>query len=402
MLEKVYLAKQKIFNRSNKVFANELLFRDHEHGINNFPTHMKATSHVLVNVLTNINSLINESGILLINVDEEFLLSNMVELLDKNRFMLEILETTELSEDVVSKIIQYHKGGFKIAIDDFDCSAEMIKKFTPLFKYVHLIKIDVIDAEPQNLENVVGKFKKMGLKLLAEKIETEEDHQKYLSMGFDLFQGYHLDRPETIEIDRKKDVTQYVILHLLKLIKSDAGTDSIESYIKQRPELSFKLIKFLNTQVKFETKIESIVQVITLLGRDRLLRWLLLYLYSEMADNPVCEAILAIATKRAEFMENEASPTDRDKAYTAGMFTMLGALFDVDNKEIIKGINLDKDITELVVNKKGKFLSSLLKSEKLEQVYLKQLMIANFEKIDPIDILYVLGINGVEIDKNKF
>ena len=400
-MDKIYLAKQKIFNKSNKVFAYELLFRDHAHGIKNFPTNMRATSHVLINVLTNVSELLDETGIILVNVDEEFLLSGMIDVLDKSKFMLEILETTDLNEKVLSKIKQYHKRGFKIAIDDFDCSSEMIKKFTPLFKYIHLVKIDVLSSEPENLKNVVAKMKKVGLKLLAEKVETKEDYQNYLNMGFDLFQGYHLHRPEVVEVERNKDVTQLIILNLIKLIKNDANTESIESYIKQRPDLSLKLVKFLNSQSKFDVEIESIIQIITLLGRDKLLRWLLLYLYSEMSDNPVSEIILTIATARAQRMEDNATAAEKDKAYISGMFSMLGALFDSDTKDIIKDIKLDKDITDLLVKRKGKFLSSLLESEESERVYLKKLCVENFNKIDPIDIMYTLGLNGVSIDKNS-
>lgn len=399
---KIYLAKQKIYNTKNKIFAHELLYRDYEYGIKNFPSNVIATSHVLINVLTNINEVLNETGVVLVNLDEEFLLSGLIDLLDNKKFILEILETTDLTDDVVQKIIQYHKRGFKIAIDDFDCSPRMIKKFSPILKYINLVKIDVLTSDPDNLVKTVAKFKKIGLRLLAEKIETKEEYEKYHNMGFDLFQGYYLNKPEVVEIDRSKDVTQYIILNLIKLIKTDGSTQAIESYIKQRPDLSFKLIKFLNTQVKFETKVESIVQVVTLLGRDTLLRWLLLYLYSEMSDNPVSETILAIALKRAEKMERNANPNEKDKAYTAGMFSMLGALFDVDNAEIVKGINLDKDITDVVVHKKGKYLSSLLESEKSEQAYLKQLVMNNFDKIDPIDLIYTLDINGIDIDNSKF
>jgi len=401
-LGKIYLAKQKIYNTKNKIFAHELLYRDYEYGIKNFPSNVIATSHVLINVLTNINEVLNETGVVLVNLDEEFLLSGLIDLLDNKKFILEILETTDLTDDVVQKIIQYHKRGFKIAIDDFDCSPRMIKKFSPILKYINLVKIDVLTSDPDNLVKTVAKFKKIGLRLLAEKIETKEEYEKYHNMGFDLFQGYYLNKPEVVEIDRSKDVTQYIILNLIKLIKTDGSTQAIESYIKQRPDLSFKLIKFLNTQVKFETKVESIVQVVTLLGRDTLLRWLLLYLYSEMSDNPVSETILAIALKRAEKMERNANPNEKDKAYTAGMFSMLGALFDVDNAEIVKGINLDKDITDVVVHKKGKYLSSLLESEKSEQAYLKQLVMNNFDKIDPIDLIYTLDINGIDIDNSKF
>lgn len=80
---------------------------------------------------------------------------------------------------------------------------------------------------------------------------------------------------------------------------------------------------------------------------------------------------------------------------------MIGALFDMDNKEVIKDIKLDKDITDLVLNKKGAFLSSLLKSEESERAYFKKLFIENFDKIDLIDITYLLGVNNIDVDKSK-
>lgn len=399
----MYLAKQKIFNQNGKVFAYELLFRDHEYGIKEFPTHIQATSHVLLNALTNISTdeLLGKDGIAFINLDARAFTSGIIDLLDKDRFVLEILETTELNENVISKIKQYHKRGFKIAIDDFDCSAEMIIKFTPILKYVHIIKMDVMLAEKENLKNVMSKFKSLGIKVLAEKVETEEDYRNYVKMGFDLFQGYYLHKPEVIEIDRYKDVTQLVILNLIRLIKNDGPTTQIESFIKQRADLSYKLIKFINNQVPFETPIESITQIITLLGRDKLLRWLLLYLYSEMSNNPASAAIMNVATKRAERMEADAKHGEKDKAYLSGMFSMLDSLFETDIKHVMKNIIMDKDITDLVLEKKGKFLESFKKAEFSEREYLKKLMMNHFEKIDITYIIYALEMNNVHIDKNK-
>ena len=73
-MEKVYFAKQRIFTRQNKLFAYELLFRDHPYGIKDFPTNIKATSHVVINTLINIDTIINETNIVLVNLDEDFLL----------------------------------------------------------------------------------------------------------------------------------------------------------------------------------------------------------------------------------------------------------------------------------------------------------------------------------------
>lgn len=403
ILNTVYLAKQKIFNQQGKVFAYELLFRDHAHGIKEFPSNIRATSQVLLNTLTNINinELLGNEGIAFINLDEHVLTSGIIDVLDKDRFVLELLETTDLNEKVVSKIKQYHHRGFKIAIDDFDCSAEMIKKFTPILKFVHIIKMDLLAADHENLKNVMSKIKLLGIKVLAEKVETKEDYKNCIAMGFDLFQGYYLHKPEIVEMDRYKDATKFIILNLIKLIRDDGQTSIIESYIKQRADLSYKLIKFINNHGKFETKVESITQVITLLGRDKLLRWLLLYLYAEISDNPISETIMNIATKRAEKMEEEAHPSDKDKAYLSGMFSMLGVLFETDIKTVMKDIKVDKDITDLVISKKGKFLSSFRKAEHSERDYLRQLLIHNFDKIDISLIIYTLELSHIHIDKDK-
>ncbi len=401
-LNTVYLAKQKIFNRQGKVFAYELLFRDHAHGIKEFPTNIRATSQVLLNTLTNINidELLGKDGIAFINLDEHAFTSGIIDILDKDRFVLEILETTDLNEQVITKIKQYHKRGFKIAIDDFDCSAKMIKKFTPILKYIHILKMDILAADDDNLKNVMTKIKQLGIRVLAEKIETEEEYNYYKEMGFDLFQGYQLHKPEVVEMDRYKDATQMIILHLIKLIKNDGQTYEIESYIKKRADLSYKLVKFINNHGKFETQVESITQIITLLGRDKLLRWLLLYLYAEISDNPISESIMNIALRRAERMEEEAHHSEKDKAYLAGMFSMLGALFETDIKHVMKDIKMDKDITDLVVSKKGKFLSSFKKAEYSEREYLKRLLCNNFEKIDITLILYALELSNIHIDKD--
>ena len=400
-MNKVFVAKQKIFDKNNKVFAYELLFRDHKHGIKDFPTNMKATSHVIINAITNIstNELIGVEGVAFINVDEDVLKSDILDILDRKRFVLEILEDTDLTDKVISRIKQYHARGFKIAIDDFDCTSQMIKKFTPILKYVHIVKMDVLEAQPSNLEMIVQKFKRTNIKLLAEKVETKEDYYKYLNMGFDYFQGYYLDEPQVIEVDRYKEATQMVIIQLIKIIKDDGETTAIEAYVRQQPDLSYKLLKFLNNQIK--TKVESITQIITMLGRDKLLRWLMLYLYSELSTNPASEAILDIATRRAERLENYASPEDKDKAYLAGMFSMLDAIFETDIKDIIKNVNLDRDISSLVLNKTGKFASDLRKVETFERDYLKKLLIKNFDKISTTDIIYALRFNDIAIDREK-
>ena len=101
-------------------------------------------------------------------------------------------------------------------------------------------------------------------------------------------------------------------------------------------------------------------------------------------------------------MEEEANPKNKSKAYLAGMFSMLSSIFETDIKDLMNHIKMDKDITSLVLNKKGIFAASLMRAEQAEKEYLKKVMMSNFEKLDTTDLIYTLEDGGIELDKEKF
>lgn len=397
----INISKQKIFDNKNKLFAYELLFKDSSEEITGLVATVAETSKLIISSIssTELDKLLGRDTVAFINVDEHTLTKGILDVLDNKRFILNIIEDIDLTDKVVAKIIQYKKRGFQISIENFDSSADMIKKFTRLFNFIDIIKMDIVLSEKQNLEKVMNKFKGGRIKLLAENIETKEDLTEYINMGFDYFQGYYLDKPEVMEIIGSKDPAQFIIVQLIKIIKDDNSTEQLEQFIKKQPDLSFRLVEFFNNTKNFNVKIESLTQVITLMGRDKLLRWLLVYLYSESSTNPASKTILDLAIKRAERMEEEASSVNKDKAYLAGMFSMLSTIFETDIRELMNHIQMDRDITSLVLEKKGIFAGSLMRAEKAEKEHLKKVMLANFEKLDSTDLIYTLEDSGVEIDK---
>jgi EAL and modified HD-GYP domain-containing signal transduction protein len=399
----INISKQKIFDNKNQLYAYELVFKDGANNDTGLSSSVKGTAQLIMSSITSkeLDKLLAPKTLAFVDVNEEILSKGILDVLDKDRFILNILEDIDLTEKVVSKIIQYKKRGFKLSIEHFDSSAQMIKKFNILFNYVDIIKMDIVLSEPENLEKVMSKFKGGRIKLLAQNIESKEDHKICLEMGFDLFQGYYLDKPEVIEIIGSKEPAQFIILQLIKIIKDNNSTEQLEFFIKKQPDLSYKLVQFFNNSKRFNVKIESLTQVITLMGRDKLLRWLLVYLYSEVSQNPASKTILALAIKRAERMEAEADFRHKDKAYLAGMFSMLSSIFETDIKELMNHIQMDSDITSLVLEKKGIFAGSLMRAEIEEKENLKAIMLANFEKLHTTDLIYTLEYGGVYIDKSK-
>lgn len=81
---------------------------------------MVATAKVLFNVLTHLkiyNVIGDKLGFL--NVDEEIINNDLLNILDYERFVIEILETTVIDDIIIEKIRHLKHNGFMIAVDDF-------------------------------------------------------------------------------------------------------------------------------------------------------------------------------------------------------------------------------------------------------------------------------------------
>jgi EAL and modified HD-GYP domain-containing signal transduction protein len=165
------------------------------------------------------------------------------------------------------------------------------------------------------------------------------------------------------------------------------------------PELAYHMIAYINARADVVEEISSLTQAITLMGREELLRWLMVYLYAEMEENELSQVLLGIALKRAVFMEENVRLTDRERAYMAGMFSMLDMLFDAPFEEIFKGLRIDADVFEAIVHRGGPLGSTLRSAEKAERAHLKDLLCDHFHQLELTDILEILEKVGVDTTK---
>ena len=398
MSNKIYIARQPIKNINGKIVGYELLYRDSPDGIKEFPSHIKATSHVLVSALTHLdlNDIVKDDQLFFINVDEKILLSGVLELLDREKCVIEILEDTAIDQKVKSKIKRLKALGFKIAIDDFDGSIEMIERFNPIWKDIDILKVDAISMNEENIIKLIPKFQKNKIKLLIEKIETKEELKTYFDLGFNLFQGYYIGKPEVISCRTLKDATQLIILKLVALIKTNAETTEIVKFIKKRPELVMNIMKFINNRGEDKKVVQTVTQAITLMGREGLNKWLILYLYSEIHANSDAHPLLKNSLKRAEAMEKASLPKDKDMAFMTGLFSMAGDLFEEDTDVILRSIRATPVLVNAITRKMGPFGKMLQKREFQERDFLKKMLNDNFDKIPLTHIMKLLEHNNIK------
>lgn len=150
-----------------------------------------------------------------------------------------------------------------------------------------------------------------------------------------------------------------LLLELLAQVVNDADDHQIEATVKRDPQLSYHLLKLVNSVAFARTaKIASFGQAIVLLGRRQLQRWLQLLLYARARDGDTANPFLPLAAMRAGLAEalcarRGGSREAQDRAFMVGMFSLLDRLFGMPIADIVGPLNLADDATQALIGGGG-------------------------------------------------
>jgi len=386
MSNEFYIGRQPILDINGEIYAYELLFRQSGETTASVTDNSGATARVLVNAIQNIglSSLLgNKKGF--INADEKTIMEGTLDILPKKQFVIEILETTKVDEDIIERINDYRVQGYSFALDDLVLSKEYYNMFGKLFNSVDVIKVDFMLCDREMLKKNMSIFKKTRARLLAEKVETIEDYEFCKEIGFDLFQGYYFSKPVIIK-QQSVDPSKAATVQLINMLKEDKDAGEIEKMIKSYPDLYINLLKFMNSAM-FYTKgnVTSIKHAMALLGRENLSKWLYLILYAGPNNDSFDNPLLKTAQTRAKLMEKMCQVTKVPKekagsAYLVGLLSLMDVVFNKELKELMKEFNIGSELKEAVVDKKGElgFLLETVNAYEKDDVSALQ---SNFEKI---------------------
>jgi len=188
----------------------------------------------------------------------------------------------------------------------------------------------------------------------------DSQRSEWQSAGFPLTASDALPEPPAPAVPLKGDgPAKGLLLKLMSLVTSDADSDDIEAVIKRDPNLSFQLLKLVNS-VAFAPgkKITSFGQAITLLGRRQLQRWLQLLLYARQPGSQAASPLLPRAAFRAGLMEalakrRQFSHEMQDHAFMTGMFSLLDQLFGSPLADVIEPLSLPEEVVAALVRGEG-------------------------------------------------
>lgn len=365
----VYLGRQAIFDRRANVAAYELLYRDSNENAAKFTDNTTATRTTIINALTEFGlDAISDEKDVFINFSPESLTDNFAQLLPRERTVIEVLETV-VPDDPTVMVFEKLKGdGCRLALDDFVFE----DRYAPLLKLADIVKVDLRMTPQQELERHVQLMRDYDITLLAEKVETQEEMDRCVELGFELFQGWFYCRPQVM-VGRSLPADRSGTLRLVaELQKPDLPLDEIAALISQDPGLSVKLLKYINSaHVGLTRKVESIKHAASLVGRQRLRIWGTLLGLGGLTDKP--RELLVAANIRGRMCDRIGSDVFGDTTgayFTVGMFSLLDAMLDIPLEELVRPLPLSEAVLEALLHGTGTLglVLNAVKSWEMDQV----------------------------------
>jgi c-di-GMP-related signal transduction protein len=369
--QSIYLARQPIVDRAGELVGYELLFRSTTDDHATMEDSVLATSTVVANAFAEIG-LAQVIGPLVghLNVDTEFLFSDLIEVIPPDRIVLELYEK-KVDEHTLERLKALRAAGYRIALDDFVGNFD---GFDELIPSVDMVKVDFQRIDALLVPVIVAMLKQHKVKMIAQKVETPEQFELAKSLGMDLFQGFHFARPQLISARREKPA-KLALLRLLSLAMDDAETQDIEAEFKRHPNLSVNLMRLVNSAACSRGQsITSLRHALVLLGRKQLRVWLQLLLYTaDRGNKSLASPLLQMAASRGKLMELMAASkpgpdsSTKELAFITGILSLMDVLLEMSYDDILKQLSLPDAVKSALLQRTGEIGEMLSLTEVLER-----------------------------------
>jgi len=350
----VFVARQAIFNRRQNVVAYELLFRDSPK--NYFPniTEGKATSRLIIENQLNLGTRHITSGKkALINLGPESLELDLCAFLPCQDVIIELLETIEPNDRNYKLCRDLFHRNYNLALDDFVYKPQW-ERFLKLIK---LVKFDITITPLNEIAPIIKKLQKHSkIKILAEKLETQEDFELAHQMGFDYFQGYFFAKPTMIKQNDIDYNFALVVALYTEIMKKNPCIEMIESLFKQDTALAYKLLRLINSGVfPIKNQISSLKQELVYLGHERFKKFVGMIVTAHTADKKPAE-LMQLCVIRAGFCELIAKKVAKPQvgeAFLTGLFSLLDAILDQPMSLLVEKLPFPDEIKEALLDEKN-------------------------------------------------
>jgi|TARA_B110000259_G_scaffold80651_1_gene94448 EAL and modified HD-GYP domain-containing signal transduction protein len=284
------------------------------------------------------------------------LMSDIIELLPAERMVLEILEDIPINAQIITRCKALKDLGFKLAIVDYANRPEHMV----LLPHVDYVEIGLSTTSIEETSDLVTLVRKQSpAKIVAERVEEEALFLACQELKFDAYQGYFFAQPSILTGEQAQP-NQMCLMRMIDLLLGDADLSELEALFKNSPGLTLGLLKLVNSVgVNGGSEpIESIRQVIVMLGQKQMLRWVQPLMYATPSSG-ASDAIMSQVAGRARLMELIAKKVESyqqhfsDQVFMVGMLSLADTVVASPMEQILNDIGLSDNIKQAILRQTG-------------------------------------------------
>ena len=335
-----YVARQPIFDRAEKVFGYELLFRDGLQNAFSGDTDEASRATLDRSLLMGLDVLCDGRRAF-VNCTRDTLINGLVMLLPSATTVVEILEDVPPDAEVIAACQNLKQEGYLIALDDYVADDPR----ESLTEIADIIKVEMPRTTEEQQAALIKRYGPWRCRMLAEKIETQRDFVRAREQGFVYFQGFFFRRPELLNT-RDMPANRLNYLRMLQEVgRPEVDVIGLEKVIKSEASVCYRLLRYLNSAVfGLKSEIHSVRHALSMLGEREVRRWVRLVAAVGAGQEKTSDLVLS-ALVRGRFGEllQPHVPHGESDLFLLGLLSLIDAMLEMPMAEVLEKIPLDHE-----------------------------------------------------------
>jgi EAL and modified HD-GYP domain-containing signal transduction protein len=346
------LCKVHVFDDKKNLYAYEIKYEREESNLNQ----MIKDLYYTISQLDIKKFLSGKNAFIKVHPDV-IIFTDFLNLINKEVFILEVESKYLKSKILLDKLKSLKEEGFTFSLEvsEGEFNPDTYLPAVSIFEYLS-VSLKNFNSDKEKFISLIHELPFM---LKAEDVDSNEDFNKALNLGFKLFEGEFFTKPEQLTT-KEESFNKLEVLKLIRYVTEEDDLNDIAEAIKANPDISVALLKYVNSSFFYlANPITSINRAVIYLGKKNILSWLLLISIISVAKNDMDIEAVKMALFRGKFMELlslKINPDQNiaDTAFLVGVLS-LAKIFKVDIKTILNDLKLSQEFEKVLVERSGYF-----------------------------------------------
>ncbi|MFN3787750.1 MAG: EAL and HDOD domain-containing protein [Sulfurihydrogenibium azorense] len=347
------LCKVPVFDDKKNLYAYEIKYEREESNLNQ----MIKDLYYTISQLDIKKFLSGKNAFIKVHPDV-IIFTDFLNLINKEVFILEVESKYLKSKILLDKLKSLKEEGFTFSLEvsEGEFNPDTYLPAVSIFEYLS-VSLKNFNSDKEKFISLIHELPFM---LKAEDVDSNEDFNKALNLGFKLFEGEFFTKPEQLTT-KEESFNKLEVLKLIRYVTEEDDLNDIAEAIKANPDISVALLKYVNSSFFYlANPITSINRAVIYLGKKNILSWLLLISIISVAKNDMDIEAVKMALFRGKFMELlslKINPDQNiaDTAFLVGVLSLAEKIFKVDIKTILNDLKLSQEFEKVLVERSGYF-----------------------------------------------